>query len=344
MRLKPVLPEAGLVPVLSFIAAITVFLSLGLGKYPLPPEKVLAVLFDPAGSAQNQAIEHQVIWTIRIPRVLTALCAGAALALCGAALQGVFHNPLVDPHVIGVTSGAAFGGTLAILLSASPLVMMLSSFGFGLAALFLVYMISRMVSGGTNGLGENNLILVLTGVILSGFFSALVSMLQYLADTESKLPVIVFWLMGSFATSNWNKLFMFAVPFVIASFILIRLRWRINVLSMGDKDAKSLGMKVGGTKWLILVMCAMLVSAQVAVSGSIGWIGLVIPHLARLIAGVDHRRLLPSAFLLGGTFMILVDDLARMLASDEIPLGIITAIFGAPLFTILLAKTMRNKS
>jgi iron complex transport system permease protein len=322
-----------LLPLLVCILLAAAFLSLGLGKFPLSPAAVLNVLFNPADAPP---MHYQVIWTIRIPRILSALLAGALLGLSGAALQGVFHNPLVDPHVIGVSSGAAAGGTFAILFGAPYLLMMTSAFCAGLLALFLVYALARVFKQ------SSNLILVLAGVILSGFFSALVSLMQYLADTETKLPSIVFWLMGSFATADWNKLLLFAIPGLISAFVILRLRWRINVLSMGDKDARTLGIDVKFAKWLILVMCAMSVAAQVAVSGSIGWIGLVIPHFARLLTGVDHRKLLPASFALGGTFMILVDDIARMLTAAEIPLGIITALFGAPLFTLLLIRHARN--
>ncbi|MDR2660330.1 MAG: iron ABC transporter permease [Spirochaetaceae bacterium] len=318
-----------LLPLLIFFLLAAAFLSLGLGKYPLSPATVFNTLINPSVVL---AMHYQVVWTIRMPRILSALLAGALLALSGAALQGVFHNPLVDPHVIGVTSGAAFGGTLAILLSAAYLLMMASAFGFGLIALLLVYALARAFKQ------ESNLILVLAGVILSGFFSALVSLMQYLADTETKLPGIVFWLMGSFATADWRKLIFFAIPGLSAAIIMLRLRWRINVISMGDKDARTLGIDLKRAKWLILIMCAMSVASQVAVSGSIGWVGLVIPHFARILAGVDHRRLLPAACVLGGIFMIIVDDIARMLTAAEIPPGIITAIFGAPLFTLLLIR------
>lgn len=316
------------------------FFSLGLGKYPLSPYKIMQVLMAGPFYGDNltiSAVEHQVIWQIRLPRILTALCAGGGLALAGAALQGVFHNPLVDPHIIGVTSGSAFGGTLAILLGFSPLLLMLSAFIFGLAALMLVYAVASLLKQ------RNNLILVLAGVVMSGFFSALVSMLQYMADTEEKLPSIVFWLMGSFATSFWHKFAMFFIPFASAAAVLLKLRWRINVLSLGDKDARALGMNAGAVRWLILVLCAVIVAAQVSVSGSIGWVGLVIPHLARLFAGVDHRRLLPASLWLGGCFMIVVDDMARMLTSSEVPLGIITAILGAPLFTVLLVRNIGRR-
>lgn len=265
-----------------------------------------------------------------------ALLAGGSLGLCGATLQGVFHNPLVDPHIIGVTSGSAFGGTLAILLGFDIVSMMGCTFFFGLAALALVYLIATLQGR------ENTLALILSGIILSGFFAALVSLMQYLADTEETLPNIVFWLLGSFATANWHKVLSMALPVAVAAVILLKLRWRINLLALEDKDARGLGVSVVKLRRGVLVCCAVLVAAQVAVSGSIAWVGLVIPHLARLLVGADHRRLLPTAFWLGGAFMVVVDDLARTLTQAEIPIGIITALLGAPLFTLLLIQSQRR--
>jgi len=265
-----------------------------------------------------------------------ALLAGGALGLCGATLQGVYQNPLVDPHIIGVTSGSAFGGTLAILLGLNAALMMTSTFLFGLAALMLVYLIAALQGR------ESTLVLILSGIILSGFFAALVSLMQYLADSEETLPNIVFWLLGSFATASWHKVLLMALPVACAAMVLFKLRWRINLLALEEKDARGLGVAVTGLRRGVLVCCAVLVAAQVAVSGSIAWVGLVIPHLARLLAGADHRRLLPTAFWLGGGFMIVVDDLARTLIQAEIPIGIITALLGAPLFTWLLVQSRRT--
>lgn len=327
--------------VIALLAAITfavAVFSLGLGQYHLPLIKILQILQMPFfdNRAAFSVTEHNIIWTVRMPRVLMAFCAGSALALSGATLQGVFHNPLVDPHIIGVTSGAAFGGTLAILLGLSPWFLIASTFSWGLAALLLVYAVAWFIGHG------NRMILVLAGVLLSGFFSALVSLVQYLSDTEETLPNIVFWLMGSFATANWHKLLIVSSVLLVVGSLLLRLRWRINLLSLGEKQAQTLGVSIKGIRWLVLILCALVVAAQVAVSGSIGWIGLVIPHLARFIVGSDHRYLLPTSLLLGGTFMIIVDDVARTLTSAEIPVGILTALLGVPMFAILLLKTYRR--
>lgn len=307
--------------------------SLCLGQYRLSVGDVLSQLFTlstPDGPA------GQIVWSVRLPRILIALLAGGALGLCGAVLQGVFQNPLVDPHIIGVTSGSAFGGTLAILLGFSPVVMIASTFSFGLAALMLVWLIAALQGR------ENTLVLILSGIIMSGFFAALVSLMQYMADTEETLPNIVFWLLGSFATANWHKVLMLAIPVSVVSFVLLQLRWRINLLALEEKDALALGVPLKTLRRSVLVCCAILVSSQVAVSGSIAWVGLVIPHLARLLVGADHRRLLPVAFWIGGSFMIVVDDLARTLTQAEIPIGIITALLGAPVFAGLLIHNSRR--
>ncbi|CAG8999219.1 MAG: putative ABC transporter permease protein [Candidatus Celerinatantimonas neptuna] len=307
-------------------------ISLGIGPYNLPISHVIKVLIEPVFGHQQgiSPIEHQVIWDVRLPRVIMAFLAGSGLALCGATLQGVFRNSLVGPHIIGVSAGAAFGGTLAILLSWSPAFLLMSTFTSGMVALLMVFLIASWLGN------KNRLILILAGVILSGFFGALVSLMQYLADTEETLPNIVFWLLGSFSTAHWTTVVMLAIPFAIATTLLMCLRWRINILSMGEQESQTLDHRASWLRWLILTLCAMIVSAQVAVSGSIGWVGLIVPHMARLWIGPDHRRLLPAAMWLGGGFMIIVDDLARSITTAEVPLGIITALLGAPLLVLLL--------
>lgn len=309
--------------------------SLCFGQYPLSLSAVGHTLVHlPPG----EGVIGQIVWSVRLPRVVMALLAGGALGLCGATLQGVFQNPLVDPHIIGVTAGSAFGGTLAILLGVGSLLMMASTFFFGLVALGLIYALAAL-QGRDSTLG-----LILSGIILSGFFAALVSLMQYLADSEETLPNIVFWLLGSFATASWHKVLLMSLPLAVAAGALWKLRWRINLLALEERDARSLGVPVAALRRGVLVCCAVLVAAQVAVSGSIAWMGLVVPHLARLLVGADHRRLLPTAFWLGAALMLVVDDLARTLTQAEIPIGIITALLGAPLFTVLLVQSRRRST
>lgn len=335
-QLQNLLANHPLFVILLLILFATVLISLTLGNYPISIPKVVKILLWSDDSAINK-IDRHVVFHIRLPRIILAFCVGASLAICGAVLQGVFYNPLVDPHVIGVTSGAAFGGTLAILIGFGTFGLILSAFSFGVIALAIILFLSSLFRQ------YNLLILILVGVVLNGFFSALVSLLQYMVDTEEKLPNIVFWLMGSFATVDWQKVAVMVFPTFIIGYILIKLSWKINVLSLSEEEASLLGINVKWLRTMILFLCAILVALQVSVSGSIGWAGLIMPHFARILVGANHERLLPISFLLGGIYMIIVDDIARTLTSAEIPITIITAIIGAPCFLILLYRQMRHQ-
>jgi iron complex transport system permease protein len=278
----------------------------------------------------------RVVELVRVPRMLIGAFVGGGLALSGAALQGVFRNPLVDPHVIGVSSGAAFGGAAAILLGLGAVALWSLAFCAGLSALVIVLMMSRR-----NG-AASVLMLVLSGVVVAALFSALVSLATYFADPNDTLPAIVFWLMGSFASATPERaLYMLPVIAVFALPLLL-MRFRINVLSLGDEEAQALGLRVERTRWLALCCVTGITAASVANSGIIGWVGLVIPHLARALVGPDHRRLLPASALLGASYMLLVDLLARSLIPAEIPLGVLTAVVGAPVFLVLLHRTQRE--
>lgn len=309
-----------------------IIFSLTLGQYPIGYATLWQALW---GAKSLSLMDGHILFDIRLPRILLAVCVGGLLAFCGAILQGVFHNPLVDPHVIGVSSGASFGGALAILLGLSTFWLMISAFSFGLLALMLIYALAYLFGK------DNRLILILLGIVLSGIFASLVHLVQYLADSEETLPNIVFWLLGSFSKANWDKFLMLVVPLIIVGGRLYQVRWRINVLSLGDSEAKALGMSVSLFRYGILFFTALLVAIQVAISGSIGWIGLVVPHIGRMLVGSDHRHLLGTSFLVGAVIMLMVDNLARALSQGEIPLSIITALFGAPLFIFLLLKRNR---
>lgn len=327
-----------MIALLLILLALAAVASLGTGRYDIPFARVIAILIAPL-SPPDVAItptEANVVFTVRMPRILLAMLAGAGLALSGAALQGVFRNPLVGPQVVGVSSGAAFGGTLAILLSLPRYGLLGSAFAFGLSALVLVYALNGIVAR------RNILALVLAGVVITGFFGALVSLLQYLADTEDKLPAMVFWLLGSFATGNWDKLLLVAGPVLLGSALLVGLRWRINLLSMGDEDARTLGVNVEPLRWLVLVLVSSIVAAQVAVSGIIGWVGLVVPHMARMLVGPDHRVMMPASLIIGALYLLLIDTVARTATSTEIPLGILTALIGTPVFAFVLRQTQRG--
>lgn len=330
-------PQA-VIAMLAILLVVVAIISLGIGRYDIPFARVVQILWAPisAPDVPVTPTEANVVFTVRMPRILLALLTGAGLALSGATLQGVFRNPLVGPQVVGVSSGAAFGGTLAILLSLSRYGLLGSAFAFGLSALVIVYALNGIVAR------RNILALVLAGVVVSGFFGALVSLVQYLADTEDKLPTMVFWLLGSFATANWEKFSLIAGPVVICGLLLLGLRWRINLLSLGDEDARALGVNVEPLRWLALVLVSCIVAAQVAVSGIIGWVGLVVPHMARMLVGPDHRVMMPASLLIGALYLLIIDTIARTATGTEIPLGILTALIGTPVFVLVLKQTQRG--
>ncbi len=317
------------------LAPILLVVSLSMGRYGIPLSHVAAILF-------HHLIPIDVIWTlpeervvdlIRLPRILVACLGGAGLAIAGAALQGVFRNPLVGPQIIGVSSGAAFGGALAILLFESAAITVTFAFIAGFLAIAIVYLMSRITSQAPI------LLLVLAGVVTSAFFSALISLIKFVADPDNKLPSIVYWLMGSFASISWSDVAILTAPIVLGGLLIYGLRFRINVLSLGEEEAQSLGVPVERTRWLILGAVALISAAVVAVAGVIGWVGLVMPHLARMIVGPDHKVLLPASAAVGAMYLLVIDDLARTATAAEIPLGIITALIGAPVFALLLRRT-----
>ncbi|ACM29930.1 iron ABC transporter permease [Agrobacterium rhizogenes] len=326
------------IAILTAMLVIVAIGSLGVGRYDISFARVVQILLAPVFPPEMPVTptEANVVFTVRLPRILLALLSGAGLALSGATLQGVFRNPLVGPQVMGVSSGAAFGGTLAILLSFSRAGLLATSFAFGLSALVLVYALNGIVAR------RNILALVLAGVVISGFFGALVSLVQYVADTEDKLPAMVFWLLGSFATANWEKLTLVAGPVLVGSILLLGLRWRINLLSIGDEEARALGVRVEPLRWLILILVSTIVAAQVAVSGIIGWVGLIVPHIARMLVGSDHRAMMPASLIIGALYLLVIDDIARTATGTEIPLGILTALIGTPIFVLVLWQTQRG--
>jgi len=312
---------------LLLLTLATALLSLGLGRFPLSIGSILAALGGPDGS-----VASTLVWQIRLPRVLLALMVGAGLGVSGAAFQGVFRNPLVAPDILGVAAGGGFGAALALLLGGNHYMVQLAAFGFGLVAVGLTFLIARI------GERISTYGLVLAGVIVGSFFAALISLLKYAADSYAKLPAIVFWLMGSLAGVRPVELGMSA-PLILGGIaVLIMLRWRFNLLSLGSETAASLGLNTRALYAVIILCATMITAAVVAIAGVIGWVGLIVPHLSRLLVGSDHRRQLPASALIGASFMLLVDDLARCLSSQEIPLGIVTALIGAPFFVYLLKR------
>jgi iron complex transport system permease protein len=308
--------------------------SLALGRYNVSPGETLRILLSLAGLEsvpdENPAI---VVKLLRLPRVIMVVLSGMGLAMAGAAMQGIFRNPLVGPEILGVSSGASFGGVLAMTLGwRSALSIVPFSFLFGCGALVLAFLLSGLARQ------RSTLGLVLAGLVVGGLFGALTGVITYLADPESKLPGIVFWLMGSFASADrGNSIFLAAVS-VATALPLLAVSWRLNILSLGDADAAALGVGVARLRWAVVVMVALFVAAQVSVSGGVGWVGLVVPHLGRMLVGPDHTRLLPISGLLGGIYLLVIDTLARTLSVYEIPIGLMTSIIGTPVFAFFFVR------
>ncbi|MDR3203873.1 MAG: iron ABC transporter permease [Deltaproteobacteria bacterium] len=336
---EPVARNAWLSPFLFVTLIVLGVLSLLIGRYEISPREVFQILWSSfykfeAFDDDNQWIVVQVL---RLPRILLAVLSGAGLAVAGAALQGIFRNPLVGPEILGVSAGASFGGVLAMSLGlVSPAGLAPLAFMFGCGAITLAITLSWL-AGQSSTIG-----LVLAGVIVGGLFSSLTGLVTYSADAESKLPSIVYWLMGSFARATYGQVAFAAVVALIAIPPLFALSWRINLLSLGELDARALGLKTKKLRLAIVALASLLVASQVAVSGGIGWVGLVIPHLARMLVGPDHVRLLPVSALLGGIYLLLIDDLSRSLSETEIPIGLLTSLVGGPVFAIFFVR-LRNR-
>jgi iron complex transport system permease protein len=318
---------------ITFSPLLAGWISLFLGSYEINPLLVLKIL-------ANETLhifeigdipEKTIIWEIRLPRVLMAFLVGASLAGAGTTLQAIFRNSLVDPFILGISAGAAFGCAITIgFLETLPV--QFTAFFFALSAVLLAYFIAKTQ-------GEiSRLPLVLSGVIVSAFFQALVSIVKFLVDPY-KLQSIVFWLMGSFSLADWQSLKWASPGIMIGILPLLLMRWRLNVLSMGEEEAKMLGVNVGRERALFIIFSTLAVATATSVCGIIGWVGLMVPHLIRMMIGPDHKVLLPLSLCGGGAFMIAADTLSRTITNFDIPVGIITALTGAPFFIYLMKKS-----
>ncbi|WP_319380810.1 iron ABC transporter permease [Thiomicrorhabdus sp.] len=323
---------------LSLLLIGVALLSLTLGRYDFAPLSSLTELFRHWDWLEGQADPTviSILIDVRLPRILAAILIGAALAVGGAAFQALFMNPLVSPGVLGVLSGSAFGASLGILLFDSLWMMQLLTFVFGLAAVAIALLLAK------GELRNNMVILVLGGMITGALFTAFLSIIKYVADPYSKLPAITYWLMGSLANIQ-NDLLLWSAPFVLVGLVLMIAHGHVlNVLSLGDDEARTLGINVERKRFLIIVIATFLGAVTVTLGGMIGWVGLVIPHLTRLLLGADNRLLLPASALLGATYLLIVDDIARLALSIEIPIGILTALIGLPVFAWALKNVRKG--
>ena len=318
---------------LVFLPIILFFASFLMGRYPISPVDVVKTILSPIFPQLTvSSTVNTIVWQIRLPRILAAILVGASLSMAGTAFQGIFKNPLVSSDLLGVSNGAGFGAALAILLSGSSVVIQVFAFIFGIISVSITYLISKAYKAG------GILILVLSGVAISAFFNLLISGIKFIADPEDKLPEIVYWLMGSLASVTMNEIIMIIIPLFIGFVILYLLRWQMNILAMGDEEAQSLGLNPSRVRLIIIAACTLLTSAAVSISGIIGWIGMIIPHMARMIVGPDNKILLPASLSLGASFLLLIDNISRVVISIEIPIGILTAVIGVPIFLYLLRR------
>ena len=334
--------RASVVAGVASVAVLVVLfvVSLGVGRSTIPPQTVVGILgqrfFGCAGAFDQGQVT--IVLNIRLPRICAAMLVGSALAISGAAYQGLFKNPMVSPDILGASAGASFGAALALLVGAGSQVVQLSAFALGFVAVIVTYLSSRRVGRGAN----MTLLLVLCGLIVGTLFQAFVSIIKYTADPESKLPEITYWLMGSISKVTWADLKVFLVPYLLGVVPLLLLRWRLNTLAFGDVEAASLGVNVPALRAVLIVCSTLLTSAVVAIAGVVGWVGLIIPHLVRFVAGPDNRVVMPLALVFGAAFLVIVDMCCRTLMASEIPLGILTSIIGAPFFFLILLRTQRG--
>ena len=350
LQLIPVERAIYLLPVVLF------FISLFFGRYMMDPVETFRILvigsanalLDWASALLSTLSGHQVllpsfeqtwgaseqtvVFRIRLPRVIAAMLVGGGLSLAGASFQGLFRNPLVSPDILGVAAGAGFGAALGILVSGNPWVIQVSAFVFGIVAVAVTYGIGRVYHN------SSTLILVLAGIIVGSLFSALLSLAKYVADPYDTLPAIVFWLMGSLSSVSNTDIIAAAPPILLGSLCLYLVRWRINLLSVGEEEAQALGLDTKRMTVVLIVASTIITASAVCISGIIGWVGLVVPHIGRMLVGPDFRKLIPVSAILGASFLLIVDDIARTLTAAEIPLGILTALVGAPFFAYLLTQ------
>ncbi|MGB4579026.1 MAG: iron ABC transporter permease [Methanoculleus sp.] len=278
------------------------------------------------------ASEQTVIFRIRLPRVVAAMLVGGGLSLAGASFQGLFRNPLVSPDILGVSAGAGLGAAFGILISGDPGVIQISAFAFGIVAVAITYGIGRVYRN------SSTLVLVLAGIIVGSLFSALLSLAKYVADPYDTLPAIVFWLMGSLSAVSGADIIAVAPPIILGGLCLFLVRWRINLLSVGEEEAQALGLDTKRMTMVLIIASTVVTASAVCISGIVGWVGLVVPHIGRMLVGPDFRKLIPVSAILGASFLLIVDDIARTLIAAEIPLGILTALVGAPFFAYLLTQ------
>ncbi len=322
------------IPVLMLLLMLSAVFSLRLGTINISFEQIISALQEKLTGSENQVF--QIVVQIRLPRIIAAMIAGASLAVSGAAYQSMFINPLVSPGLLGVLAGAGFGSALGVLFGRSLLLAQIGAFVFGSMAVIFALLLARLFQG-------NRLIMLLIGgIVSSSFFTALISILKYMADPQNELPAVVTLLLGGFSNVSVPLVTVVATLMIPGLFVIIMMSGYLNILSMGDDEASALGVRVNLVRNILIAATTMVCSLTVSLGGMISWVGLMIPHIARMLVGPDNRRLVPTSALLGAVYLLLVDDLCRAATSTEIPVGIMTALVGVPFFVLILWKTDRR--
>ena len=321
------------VHIMGITLIVCVFASFLLGRYPVPLGELMGILGSKLGLPIEKFWTEQMeaaVWNIRLPRVVMSVLVGACLAAAGASYQGVFQNPMASPDILGASAGAGFGAALAILLGASSVGITIGAFAASLVTVALVFTVSR------HARGERVLGLVLAGIMVSSLFQSGTSFLKLVADPNNQLPQITYWLMGSLSGAKWADILFVLVPMLAGLIPLLLLRWQLNVITMGDDEARAMGVNASRIRMGIVICSTLVTASAVSVSGMIGWVGLVIPHMMRCLVGSDYRYLMPASMLGGGIFLLVVDNVSRNATTSGIPIGILTAFIGAPFFLWLI--------
>ncbi len=322
--------------ILCVLLVLTVLVSFTLGHYAIGIADVVNVMLNQLfGVGEIETSQHlTIVWRVRLPRIVAAVLVGVALASAGASYQGLFKNPMVSPDLLGASAGAGFGACAAMLMDWNLFMVQVAAFVCGIVAVALTYAVSAAVSRGQS----MTLTLVLTGMVVSALFQACITMSKYVADPNDQLPAITYWLMGGLTSIHLDDLPMLVIPVVVGVVPMMLFRYQLNALSFGEEEARALGVNTRMIRLLFIGCATLVTSSAVAAAGMVGWVGLVIPHLARMVVGPNYKALLPASLLLGGLYMLVIDDLCRCLFSIELPLSVLTAVIGAPFFIYLLTR------
>lgn len=319
--------------VMGIVLLLTVLASFLFGRYPVPAKELAGIIWKHLGGAIEPFWTGQMetaVWNVRLPRIFLGVMVGCCLSAAGAAYQGVFQNPMASPDILGASAGAGFGAALGIMFGFHSAGITLSAFLMSMLTVALVFHVSRYAKG------DKILGLILAGIMISSLFQSGTSFIKLVADPNNKLPQITYWLMGSLSGAKWSEIRFALFPVAIGMVPLVLLRWRFNVLAMGDEEAHSMGVNPQRIRLLAIICSTLLTASAVSVSGMIGWVGLVIPHMMRRIVGSDYRYLMPASMLGGGIFLLIVDNVSRNVSTSGIPIGILTAFIGAPFFLWLI--------